>query len=86
VALAEENIAGALGEEIAPNDAGGATEEAMDHPGAADLGADPRDASLLPGIGEIGSDHGVAAAPASSVLAELFPPGTDSSIDSLCWF
>jgi hypothetical protein len=68
VAPVEENIAGALGEEIAQNDVGGATEEAMDHLGAAYPGADPRDASMLPSTGEIGFDPGVAAALTASTL------------------
>jgi hypothetical protein len=68
VAPVEENIAGALGEEIAQNDVGGAAEEAMDHLGAAYPGADPRDASMLPSTGEIGFDPGVAAALTASTL------------------
>ena len=60
VAPTEENVAGILGEEVAPNREAGNAENPMDHLGAMDPGADPEDDSLLPGVVAIGADPSVA--------------------------
>jgi hypothetical protein len=69
VAPAEENVAGVLDEEIAPNGVCGNAETVMDHLGAVDPGTNPRDAPLPPGADEIDTDPEVPAVPIASTLA-----------------
>jgi hypothetical protein len=79
VAPAEENVAGVLGRE---NGVERNTVEAMDHLGAGDPGADPGDAPLPLGDGEIVPNPGVAAVLAVSqdshptLISVLIPPAS----------